>query len=76
MEDTKIYYDHTVRNASGTIIQYIYGEDGMDGTKIEKQYIKTIGMNAIDIAKKYLLSEQDILEVYMTTEAIKKTKKA
>ena len=75
MEDTKIYYDHTVRNASGTIIQYIYGEDGMDGTKIEKQFIPTINMNPIDIAKNYLLSEQDILEVYMTKEAIQKTKK-
>jgi hypothetical protein len=27
MEDVKVYYDNTVRNAGGTIIQYIYGED-------------------------------------------------
>ena len=39
MEDLKICSDLTVRNANGVIIQFLYGEDGMDPTKIEKQKI-------------------------------------
>jgi DNA-directed RNA polymerase II subunit RPB1 len=46
MEDSKINYDNTVRTATGSIIQYIYGEDGMDGCKIETQYINTINKNS------------------------------
>lgn len=39
MEDCKVSYDRSVRDASGHIIQFLYGEDGMDGTKIEAQPI-------------------------------------
>ena len=37
MEDLKVYYDLSVRNAYGNIIQFIYGEDGMDYIKIINQ---------------------------------------
>jgi DNA-directed RNA polymerase II subunit RPB1 len=37
MEDLRINYDSTVRNANDCIVQFIYGEDGMDSTKIESQ---------------------------------------
>ena len=30
MQDLKVEYDHTVRDASGKIIQFSYGEDGVD----------------------------------------------
>jgi DNA-directed RNA polymerase II subunit RPB1 len=45
LEDVAAKYDGTVRNALGDIIQFCYGEDGMDGTKIEKQFLPTIEMN-------------------------------
>ena len=32
-------YDSTVRNAGGNIVQFLYGEDGMDGTQIEGQKV-------------------------------------
>ena len=32
LEDISVKYDGTVRNASGSIIQWAYGEDGMDRT--------------------------------------------
>lgn len=72
MEDVKVYYDNTVRNAKATIIQFIYGEDGMDGCKIESQYIPTIEMNMIDIELKYHLRASDRLEYHMTQDAYKK----
>ncbi|XVF46430.1 hypothetical protein PTKIN_Ptkin03bG0026100 [Pterospermum kingtungense] len=35
LEDLSIHYDSTVRNASGCIIQFIYGDDGMDPASME-----------------------------------------
>ena len=36
MQDLKVEYDYTVRDASKKIVQFIYGEDGMDVSKSEK----------------------------------------
>ena len=71
MEDCKVYYDQTVRNATGAIVQYVYGEDGIDGTKIENQYIPYIGMNLIDMDIKYNLRPEEKLELYLTEDAMK-----
>lgn len=71
MEDCKIYYDQTVRNATGAIVQFLYGEDGMDGTKIEKQTIPSINMNLIQLDAMYHLRPEDNLTIYMTPEALK-----
>jgi DNA-directed RNA polymerase subunit A' len=35
MQDLKVEYDHTVRDSAGRIIQFDYGEDGMDVSKSE-----------------------------------------
>jgi DNA-directed RNA polymerase II subunit RPB1 len=35
-----VCYDGTVRNSLGDLIQFVFGEDGMDGAFIESQYIK------------------------------------
>ena len=35
LQDLKVEYDHTVRNASKKIIQFSYGEDGIDVSKSE-----------------------------------------
>ena len=39
MEDLIIRYDGTVRSAGGAVVQFLYGEDGMDGVRIEGQSI-------------------------------------
>jgi DNA-directed RNA polymerase beta' subunit len=39
MEDCKVQHDMTVRNASGHIVQFLYGEDGMDAVKLEYQSV-------------------------------------
>jgi len=33
MEELKIAYDHTVRDGEGSVIQFLYGEDGIDPVK-------------------------------------------
>ncbi|KAJ3030176.1 hypothetical protein HDV00_009077 [Rhizophlyctis rosea] len=40
MEDVMAKYDGTVRNALGDVIQFLYGADGMDGVKVEKQALE------------------------------------
>ena len=37
LEDTIVHYDGTVRDVSGNIIQFLYGEDSIDATYIETQ---------------------------------------
>ena len=37
-------YDGTVRNAVGDVIQFLYGEDGMDGAAIEGQKLEHLRM--------------------------------
>jgi DNA-directed RNA polymerase II subunit RPB1 len=53
MEDLTVQHDGTVRDANGNIIQYYYGEDGVNPTKIETQ--------SLSIGK---LSDKDILQQY------------
>lgn len=33
LEELKVGYDHTVRNGEGGVVQFLYGEDGLDPTK-------------------------------------------
>lgn len=42
MEDLIVQYDGTVRNSLGHVIQFLYGEDGMDATYIESQSLDTL----------------------------------
>jgi hypothetical protein len=55
MEDARIMTDYTVRNANGTIIQFLYGEDGFDGAKIEKQKFTSLGKSDENIKGEYML---------------------
>jgi DNA-directed RNA polymerase II subunit RPB1 len=53
MEDSKVVHDYTVRNASGAIVQYLYGEDGVDPTKIEAQSLPSIDCDYNALLKEY-----------------------
>jgi intein/homing endonuclease len=71
MEDCKIYYDQTVRNATGVIVQFLYGEDGMDGTKMETQYIPTISKSMFELDMEYHIRAEDNFALHMTDAAAK-----
>lgn len=34
LEGVMVHYDRTARNSQGSIVQFLYGEDGMAGEKI------------------------------------------
>ncbi|KAJ1979758.1 DNA-directed RNA polymerase II core subunit rpo21 [Dimargaris cristalligena] len=44
LEDCMVNYDGTVRNSLGHILQFCYGEDGMDAVHIERQKMDLISM--------------------------------
>jgi DNA-directed RNA polymerase II subunit RPB1 len=57
MEDLKVNYDYSVRNSEGNIIQFIYGDDGMDATFVESQPLEIIKMSTENIIKNYLFEK-------------------
>ncbi len=63
LEDARIVADNSVRNANGTILQFLYGEDGFDGARIEKQTINTIGKSNDEITDMFSLTISDLKDI-------------
>lgn len=59
LEDVMVCYDGTVRNSLGDLIQFVYGEDGMDGAFIEKQNIETYALNNREFEHDYRVDVTD-----------------
>ena len=49
MEDLKVEYDMTVRNGKQRIIQFVYGDDGIDTIKVENQSLPLVSMSLDEI---------------------------
>ena len=69
LEDLKVEYDMTVRNNKGKIVQFAYGDDGFDSTRVENQSIPLVGMSTEDIYLHYDIvgvndQHNDLLDVY------------
>uniref|UniRef100_A0A0E0PAX7 DNA-directed RNA polymerase subunit n=1 Tax=Oryza rufipogon TaxID=4529 RepID=A0A0E0PAX7_ORYRU len=47
LEDLSVFYDQTVRNASGGIVQFLYGDDGMDPAKMEGKDGKPLNLDQL-----------------------------
>ncbi|KFA78449.1 hypothetical protein S40288_06931 [Stachybotrys chartarum IBT 40288] len=55
LEDLCANYDGTVRNSLGDIVQFLYGEDGLDAMCIEKQKLGILKMSNSAFENKYRL---------------------
>ena len=75
MEDLKVDYGYSVRNNSGCIVQFIYGEDGMDSICVESQNLMIMEMNTDEICKKFLYEKKTQWKKILTKDAIKNIKK-
>ena len=53
LEDLKVEYDMTVRNNKSRIVQFAYGDDGFESTKVENQSIPLVGMTTEDVYMHY-----------------------
>lgn len=47
LEDLSILYDRTVRNASSCIVQFEYGDDGMDPAQMEEKKGHPLNFNRL-----------------------------
>ncbi|KAI1259931.1 DNA-directed RNA polymerase II subunit RPB1 [Xylariaceae sp. FL1019] len=59
LEDVSARYDGTVRNSLGDIIQFSYGEDGLDAMIVEKQVMDHWVLRDADFENRYRL---DVME--------------
>ena len=59
MEDVMAKYDGTVRNSLGDIVQFVYGEDGLDGSHIESQRLDIIVCSDEQFEKKFRIDLMD-----------------
>lgn len=80
LEDLKVEYDMTVRNSKGKIVQFAYGDDGFDSTKVENQIVPLVGMSVEDIYMLYDIvgvndnEDESLLSIY-TKAAVSRMKK-
>ena len=63
LEDIKVEYDGTVRNANDKIIQCVYGDNGINTENQIKQTIELISANNQTIREKYLYSKEEISQM-------------
>ena len=59
LEDVMAKYDGTVRNSLGDIVQFVYGEDGLDGVHIEAQRVDIITCSDEQFKKKFRVDVTD-----------------
>lgn len=76
MEDIMVKYDGTVRNSLGDVIQFLYGEDGMDAVWIESQPLESLKLKKSDFSDmyKYEIDHSNWNPNYMLPEAVEDLK--
>jgi DNA-directed RNA polymerase II subunit RPB1 len=75
MEDLILAYDGTVRNNQGKIIQFSYGDDNIDTTKVESQKLPLTEMSLEDIYSEFQIPSEDVCEISYTKTAHSRMKK-
>lgn len=75
LEDLKVEYDMTVRNNQNKIVQFNYGEDSINTTKVEDQKIPIVEMNTQDIYNHFLFAEDKVLSNLFLKNVMTKYKK-
>ena len=68
MEDIHVEQDGTVRDINGSVVQFLYGEDGIDATGIEKQECELGLMSMEQIYGMFSATKDDFKAVSPDTE--------
>ena len=67
LEDLKVEYDMTVRNNKQKIVQFQYGDDGIDTVRVENQNLQLLSMSLEELyAHWHIPQENDTNTVFMT----------
>tara|TARA_B110000967_G_scaffold171636_1_gene182204 strand:+ start:40 stop:4563 length:4524 start_codon:yes stop_codon:yes gene_type:complete len=68
LEDLKVEYDMTVRNNKQRIVQFSYGDDGIDTVRVENQLLPVVSMSLEELYVHYHIpDETDNNTVFMIT---------
>ncbi|KAH9466080.1 hypothetical protein MJO29_007760 [Puccinia striiformis f. sp. tritici] len=59
LEDVMVTYDGTVRNSLGDIVQFVYGEDGVDGGTVEYQNLDSVRLSNDKFDRKFRVDVTD-----------------
>jgi DNA-directed RNA polymerase II subunit RPB1 len=67
MEDAKVNFDMTVRNANGNIVQFKYGDDSIDPIKLEQHQLDYLKHDTTleSMENNYLITETDSLKLLL-----------
>jgi len=58
LEDLMVSYDMTVRTNKGKLVQFTYGDDGIDPVKVENQSMPLVNMSIQDIYAHYNIPDE------------------
>ena len=75
LEDIKVEYDMTVRNSKNKIVQFKYGDDNMETTKIENSKLHLLNKNTEEIYLHYFIPVIKDNDLIFNKEASKRLKK-
>jgi DNA-directed RNA polymerase beta' subunit len=68
MEDCKVCHDYTVRDTSGSIVQFLFGEDGIDPIKRENQKLPFVRQSLEDMMAEHCFEGPEDLKHHVTKE--------
>jgi len=79
LEDLRVHYDMTVRNNKNKIVQFAYGDDNIDPTKVENQHFPLANATREDIYAHFQIPMDETNNAILTTNytkaALKRIKK-
>ena len=68
MEDVIVRYDGTVRNSVGEVVQFLYGEDGLNGGFIEQQKVELMSLNNARFERRYRIDMDPTKPTYLFSD--------
>lgn len=72
MQDLKVHADLSVRNSAGQVIQFLYGEDGIDATQVEYQILPYVESTVAAMRDDHLLLSMSEISAYVTDKVAQK----
>jgi len=76
LEDLKVNYDYSIRNANNVIVQFVYGDDNFDPTKLERQSFKLIEYDNNKMKEEFYIiyDNKTNWSLYFTDDIVKEIK--
>jgi len=73
LEDLMVHYDMTIRTNKNKIVQFAYGDDGIDTTKVENQFIPIVTMSTQDIYAHFNIPDENAKSKALSNIFLKNT---